>query len=115
MTPEDIAALRAAIIWARANGWTQGHRGWINARYDSDATIAVGHDYESVRVWRRPEGIRYWPLRSSDYPVANVRQGVDLLCVLGVLPAWMSSQWNDGVSAGVQLAGTPAWTAVSAA
>jgi hypothetical protein len=114
MTTEERDLLVAVSRWAHRAGWTQHWRGWINATYDSDATLTVGVDEGEVRIWRREPG-KGFPLRSTDYLVAGVRQGVDLLCVLGVLPAWMSSLWQAGVSAGIQLAGETVQTAVSAA
>lgn len=105
MTREERDLIVAARRWARANGWELHHwRGAINATYDSDATLTINVTDGMVCLWRkRDDGT--WPLRSVDHAVESVRQGVDLLCALGVLPAWMSSQWQAGLTAGVQLAG----------
>ena len=96
MSTEDRALLAAVHRWARAHGWTSSTRGWINARYEDEATIAVGHDEESVRIWRKPADAFYFAIKSTDYEVDGVGQAVDVLCVLGILPAEFSSAYWSG-------------------
>ena len=95
MSTEDRDLLAAVHRWARANGWTPSTRGWINASYEDEATIAVGHDEESVRVWRKGKS-GLFPLCSTDYVVDGVGQAVDVLCVLGILPVEFSSAYWSG-------------------
>ncbi|MFI6819763.1 hypothetical protein ACIBJE_02275 [Micromonospora sp. NPDC050187] len=82
--------------WARTNGWSLSWIGWINATYDSDATLAVGWDESGLRVWRK--GATGWPIRSTDYAVASVRQAVDVLAALGILPPHLSSAYRAALA-----------------
>lgn len=100
-TVADKTADRQLLVdvhrWARANGWTISTTGWINAAYDSLADIAVGWDEDGLRVWRKEQsssGHRYWPIPSTDYPVATVRQAVDVLVALRILPVHLSSAYR---------------------
>lgn len=85
--PDDIALLRRVIAWGRAHGWTAHRVGYIDARYESDATVGVGWDpvAGTVTVWRPAPGSGVLA-RDCDYPVNSVRQAIDVLVDLGILP-----------------------------
>lgn len=101
MTREERELLAAVHRWARTNGWTPHRLGWANAELPADATLAIRHDagmYGLAIYHREPGGV--WPTSGTYWPVDSVRQAVDVLCALGVLPAWLSSQWHAGLTAG---------------
>ncbi|MGW3608980.1 hypothetical protein ACWD6N_03675 [Micromonospora sp. NPDC005163] len=80
--------------WARANGWNWHECwGWVNARYASEATLAVGWDEGTVTV---RSGVVL--LRPTTYPVDSVTQAVDMLVTVGVLPAHLSSAYRAAVA-----------------
>lgn len=85
--------------WRRTTGWTWGWiRGLVNADSTRNATIAVdwqpaGNNPQGFTVARRDDGTGRWT--SPDfYPAADVRQAVDLLVAVGVLPARFSSAYG---------------------
>ena len=95
--PGEHRQLLAAIHrWARTNGWNWHECwGWVNARYASEATLGVEWEDGTV-VIRSGEVL----LRSKTYPVDGVRQAVDLLFALDILPARYTrayeAGWHDG-------------------
>ncbi|QDY06128.1 hypothetical protein FJK98_02260 [Micromonospora sp. HM134] len=102
--PTDRQLLAAVHRWARTHGWTVTWVGWANAGSASNATIAVAWDDTEVTVYRRPltEVGRQWYVgvdgHHSRHPVASVRQAVDVLVALDVLPAELSSAYRAAVA-----------------
>lgn len=92
--------------WARVSGWHCTWIGWANARVSADATTVVEWDHDELTVRRRPsaEVGRQWPSglgsvgRRERYPVTSVRQAVDFLVALDVLPAQFSSAYRAAVA-----------------
>lgn len=92
--------------WARANGWRCTWIGWGNAQISSSATTVVEWDHDELTVRRRPaaEVGQQWPSglgsvgRRDRYPVTSVRQAVDFLVALDVLPARFSSAYRAAVA-----------------
>ncbi|MFI1195487.1 hypothetical protein ACH4T9_19830 [Micromonospora sp. NPDC020750] len=92
--------------WARTNGWHCTWIGWANAQLGSDATTVVEWDHDELTVRRRPtaEVGSQWPSgwgsegRRERYPVTSVRQAVDILVALDVLPAQLSSAYRAAVA-----------------
>jgi len=79
--------------------------GWANARFERDATIIVDWDHDELSVRRRPveQAGTYWPWgvalpRQQRYPVTSVRQAVDFLVALDVLPPRFSSAHRAAVA-----------------
>lgn len=86
--------------WAHTNGW-HWHEcwGWVNAPYASEATVGVDWDPDVRTITvRRNDGSGIF--RPTTYPTDSVRQAVDLLVAVGILPAQFSSAyaagWHDG-------------------
>lgn len=95
----ERALLRDVLTWARANGWTHtchpihGHNweGPRNYAVDLDATDDRTEFALDVYI---PGAINcLWP--------RSVRQAVDVLAALGVLPAELSSMYAAGRAAGI--------------
>ncbi len=95
LSASDRRLLAEVHHWARVNGWSPRSRGWTNP----DDTTAVTWDEGEVRVWRRQRPNLYptWP---TMYPVESIRQAVDLLVALGILPAELSSVYAEGYVCG---------------
>ncbi|MEV4846109.1 hypothetical protein AB0K20_23190 [Micromonospora matsumotoense] len=98
--PSDRQLLAAAHRWARTHGWRVTWRGWADGL--SDGTVGVGWEHGELRIWRSyttpGSSDRRWPTWSTDYPVASVRQAVDVLVALDVLPAELSSAYRAAVA-----------------
>ena len=83
--------------WAHANGWTNGGwRGWMNGRYWHEATVYVRPNETGFDVFRTDQG---GPVsgRPMEYPATSVREAVDLLVALRILPDRFSSAFEAGV------------------
>ena len=95
VTPTTDRQLLADIHrWARANGWTWNEVwGWINARYASDASLAVEWDTDRGVLTIRTGPVVF---RAKNYDVDSVRQAVDQLVTLDILPAQFSSAYRAG-------------------
>lgn len=91
--------------WRRRQDWTWGHiRGLVNAKLTREATIAVDwlpadENSQGFTVTRRERAGSSWPVPDF-YRAVSIRQAVDLLVVLDVLPLAFSSQWQRGVTDG---------------
>lgn len=95
---EDRELLADVHRWARTNGWNWHEAwGWVNAHYVSDATLAVEWE-DGPLVIRSGEVLLL--LKPKTYPVASVREAVDILVALRILPAHFSSAYEAGVIAG---------------
>lgn len=96
--PTDRQLLVDVRRWAIANGW-HWHRtyGWINAPIYQGWTVAVEVLDGQVAVSRQSAD----QMRGhTDYHrVDSVRQGVDILCALDVLPARFSSAYRAALAA----------------
>lgn len=89
--------------WLRDEWWWPGWTGWANAMAEKDATVVVSWDEDELFVRRRSaEQVgRIWPAgygRHERYPVTSVRQAVDILCALEVLPARFSSAYRAALA-----------------
>ncbi|WP_346536991.1 hypothetical protein [Micromonospora sp. DPT] len=83
--------------WARTNGWNWHECwGWVNAPYASEATLAVEWDDAGVLTIRRGPVV----FRPTRYDVDSVRQAIDMLVALDILPAHLSSQYQAGANDG---------------
>lgn len=93
----DRQLLAAVHRWARTNGWTVSSiRGWINASCSKDATLAIGWDATALLIYRRQDTPpHYWPMYAETYPARSVREAVDILCALRILPGHLSSQAGE--------------------
>ena len=86
--------------WAHAAGWRNaGWRGWQNARYEDEATVVVRLNETGFEVWRK-NGESHFTGRPMEYPAATVREAVDLLAALRILPPQFSSAYVVGVAVG---------------
>ncbi|MGC1213265.1 MAG: hypothetical protein WA890_18595, partial [Micromonospora sp.] len=85
--------------WAHKNGWTNGDwRGYVNARYTDEATIVVRPNETGFEVWRKEPG-QHLTGRPDEYPATSVREAVDLLVALRILPDRFSRAFYAGVDA----------------
>lgn len=101
--PTDRALLRAARRWALDNGWELLGQGWANAPYLHHATILVDWHEDELTVRRRPIADGPWLLgwftsSRERFPVTSVRQAVDLLVALEILPAHLSTAYRVAVA-----------------
>ncbi|MGN9802024.1 hypothetical protein [Micromonospora sp. L32] len=93
-TTSDRHLLAEVSRWRKANGWTlSGQRGWVNARCSADATVAVDyHPYrDGFTVACKDDRTGTWPLYPDFRAADSVRQAVDMLVALDILPARLSS------------------------
>lgn len=104
LSKDDRALLREVFTWARANGWG------VAATDRDDRQWSADDDGTPVVCLRRPNygdngedrfgpaGLRVYffggRYRCVDVPASSVREAVDVLAALGVLPAQLSSQWR---------------------
>lgn len=93
---QSLEPLRRAIAWGRENGWQTGWSGptWQSA--DRLTGVDWDSDDKTVKVSRRDSTRQLWPLYGRWSPVSSPRQAIDLLVVLGVLPAELSSAYEAG-------------------
>lgn len=97
--PTERQMLVSVRRWAIANGWHLLWSGWANASFLDDATVLVEWDSEELIVRRRDKAGYPWamglaPDRRDRYPVTSVRQAVDILCALWILPPSFSSAYR---------------------
>lgn len=96
----DLGSLRAAILWARAQGWRPVRRGW--ARQIGETTIQVVYRIQGgtgcVKVFRGPPE----PAQlASVFNLRSVQQAIDLLAALSYLPRQLSSAYVSGRRDGI--------------
>ena len=94
---DDRRLLAEVSKWAHANGWTNGGwRGYMNGRYWHEATIMVRPNETGFDVWRVERG---GPVsgKPMEYPATSIREAVDLLVALRILPDRFSSAFRAGV------------------
>jgi hypothetical protein len=93
LTPDDRFLLRSVFAWARGRGW-RGSRFGSGRRWDD----AAGDN--EVVWWYDAEDRDAWTLLTNVVPsevcVRSVRQAVDVLVALGILPAHLSASWLAG-------------------
>jgi hypothetical protein len=82
--------LAAVSRWARENGWERLYA--IRARQCVERDLAVSWEAGLVYVDRVADGHIY----SSHVAVASVREALDVLAALGVIPASFSTQYAAG-------------------
>jgi hypothetical protein len=93
----DLTLLRDVILWARANGWQHtwhpihGHA-WLNQtdqRLEVDVQYTTDRREAAMDVYNATPAIhRLWP--------SAIREAVDVLVALGVLPARFSTAYAAG-------------------
>lgn len=89
--------------WLRDEGWWLGWTGWTDQFGELASTVIVDWDEDELRVRRRTaeQAGKSWPVgygRHERYPVTSVRQAVDILVVLEVLPARFSSAYRAALA-----------------
>lgn len=91
----DRALIVDAHRWARYHGWVPyGRHGWTDPAgitTNGRAGTAVTWDEDSITVYRRRSE---WAWDERTYRVASVREAVDILVAVDVLPAQMSSAYR---------------------
>lgn len=96
---DDRRLLAEVSKWAHANGWTNGGwRGYMNGRYWHEATVMVRPNETGFDVWRVNQAGAVAG-RPDEYPATSVREAVDLLVALRILPDRFSSAFYAGVDA----------------
>jgi hypothetical protein len=92
----DRALLIRVNRWGRENGWETG---WSGPTWQSKDRL-TGVDWEpddkAIKVSRRTSQRQLWPLFGPWHPVSSVREAVDTLVMLGVLPVEFSSLYAAG-------------------
>lgn len=117
LTTEDIRLLRELIEWRRANGWEFTHCGIRDTYWFLKGTWRVfvydeqyeGNEYIVLRVDDRQRKVGLsvtWP--------RNVREAVDVLCALSVLPVRFSSLYWVGQGAAAVAVAVDAGTTAAA-
>jgi hypothetical protein len=103
----DRQLLAEVSRWARANNWSPAEwRGFKNAAFEDQATIAVRVNEAGFQVWRKTSAAPRFTGQPTDYPASSVRQAVDFLVALRILPVKFSSVYEAGVRAGRLFADT---------
>lgn len=101
-TPQDSAALREVLAWARTTGWKRTLDLSEHPRCVEWQSPAANH---RVHVYLDDEDLTVYVHRDNTAQpmlhVATVREAVDLLCVLGVLPRAFSGLYQAGLTAGL--------------
>lgn len=99
--PISDPLLLTTIRRMHADGWTYERSLARYHRPDGTAIVEVVAE-GAVKVWRRPvaDGSPFG--KPDEYPVDTVRQAVDVLAALGILPADLSSAYAAGVAAGTE-------------
>jgi len=101
---QDLAVLRDVFGWARSAGWKRTLDLSEHPRCIEWQAPAANHrihvyvDDADLTVYVHRDNVAQ-PLQ-----VADVREAVDLLCVLGVLPRGFSSLYQAGFDAGASVA-----------
>ncbi|MCX5119248.1 hypothetical protein OG992_18845 [Micromonospora sp. NBC_00362] len=102
---EDRRLLAEVSRWAHRNDWrVGGWRGYQNAAFEDGATVAVRVNEAGLQVWRKPADAPHFTGQPTDYPATNVREAVDILAAVGVLPPVFSSAYRQGRSDGAFIA-----------
>lgn len=107
LSAADRSILREVMRWVRANGWQRGH--WEGEWVSADGLTMVCTDYgvsRGLAIRRRQTVAAGWsyggnPARFVNR-VGSVREAVDVLVALGVLPAEFSSAFDAGYDANGQ-------------
>ncbi|MEU7972199.1 hypothetical protein AB0B48_09160 [Micromonospora sp. NPDC049089] len=95
----DRQQLAEVSRWARIQGWrVGGWRGYQNAPFEDQATVTVRVNEAGLQVWRKPAGTPYFTGQPTEYPAATVREAVDILAAVGILPPVFSSAYRMGRS-----------------
>ncbi|MEU4772930.1 hypothetical protein [Micromonospora sp. NPDC023644] len=98
-TTDDRRLLADVHRWARTNGWEWKEYRWENA----DTSITIRSNGFELRRRKSATG-RFGP--TAGHIASSIRQAVDLLVALGILPVYLSSQyaagWHDGYFADVE-------------
>ncbi|MBM0203228.1 hypothetical protein JNW90_08990 [Micromonospora sp. STR1s_5] len=93
---EDRRLLAEVSRWRKAADWTDSSRGFQNAPFEDGATVAVRPNEAGFQVWRKPADAPHFTGQPTEYPAESVREAIDLLVALRVLPAHFSSAYQAG-------------------
>lgn len=94
--------LRDVLTWARANGWRRvepypsSWPEWTNFQQDSGPNVCLykpefGEDYDEIRAYFFGPDVRHVSWRPT-----SIREAVDVLAALGVLPVAFSTAYSVG-------------------
>ncbi|MCG5460807.1 hypothetical protein MED01_004233 [Micromonospora sp. MED01] len=93
---EDRRLLAEVSRLRRANDWRDSSRGFQNAPFEDQATVAVRPNEAGFQVWRKPADAPHFTGQPTEYPAESVREAVDLLVALNILPDSFSSAYREG-------------------
>lgn len=101
--PTDRQLLVDVRRWAIANGWHLTWLGWANAATVDGATVIVEWYHGELVVSRRNQASGQWSasLFRADqrrHPVDSVREALDILVALGIVPARFSSAYRAALA-----------------
>ena len=101
-TPTSDRYLLARISqWRMDNGWTNTDLGWV----DDFQTVRVREADKGtgIDLWQRTS-VGNWQMFPTFIPAGSVRQAIDLLVALDILPARFARAYEAGVTAGFDMA-----------
>ncbi|GLZ62836.1 hypothetical protein [Micromonospora sp. NBRC 107095] len=102
---EDRRLLAEVHRWARIQGWRAGGwRGYQNAQFEDKATVTVRPNEAGFQVWRKDADALFFTGQPTEYPTATVREAIDILVAIGILPPAFSSAYRLGRSDGAFIA-----------
>ncbi|MEU4779227.1 hypothetical protein [Micromonospora sp. NPDC023633] len=111
-TGADRRLLANISRWRKANGWTRNLRGFlVNPDRTLGVDISDGSDGMGTGFRLMRGDLLHKP---TDYPADSIRQAVDLLAALGILPPHLSSQYAAGFDSARELTVDTAVGAVTA-
>ncbi|MGA4726260.1 hypothetical protein ACPB67_02470 [Micromonospora taraxaci] len=94
---EDRRLLAEVSRWRKGNDWRADDlRGFQNAPFEDAATVAVRPNEAGFQVWRKGADAPHFIGQPIEYPAESVREAVDLLVALDVLPLQFSSAYEAG-------------------
>lgn len=93
MTAAERRLLAGLSRWRKDKNWTDSNLGWV----DAAQSVRVRPLEHGFKVWGRYDD--QWRAE-GEFPATSIRQAVDILVALTVLPAPFSSAyeagWHDG-------------------
>ncbi|MBM0277228.1 hypothetical protein [Micromonospora tarensis] len=95
---KDRRLLAEVSRWRKANDWRDSSRGFQNAPFEDGATVAVRPNEAGFQVWRKPADAPHFTGQPTEYPAESVREAIDMLVALRILPPQFSSAYEAGRS-----------------
>ncbi|MET8265972.1 hypothetical protein ABZU92_18495 [Micromonospora arida] len=89
---EDRRLLAEVSRWRKDNGWTNTDFGWV----DDLRTVRVRPNEAGFQVWRKDADAPHFTGQPTEYPAESVREAIDMLVALNVLPEGFSSAYKAG-------------------